>query len=1101
MRQPSLFDPDTGAVALDLPPDQRARDFATEPGNDVVLEASAGTGKTRVLVDRYVRLIEAGVDPRHILAITFTRKAAAEMRERVLSALRRRAAEGAIDPKRWRQLRQRITEIQISTIDAFCFSLLREFPLEAGVEPGFDIADETEMGRFAREAMDRSLQVARNLLPEDEALRLLFTRVKGNVLRNAVEELLDRRHVALPAVASFVKRMPPESTTGAADAFLDRLRDLLARSPHRSGLLDCGPTGSAEFGWLRADLESLDQLSGAAAMARVQQLRHRLERYFLTKAGTPRLRTSFRVQQFRDKTAKDAHEAAVVGLAPQIAGSLDALARSVNALLARGLLRLLAIASGTYESLLEEHALLDFAGMLEKAVNLLSRQEEFARSRLKLQARHHHVLVDEFQDTSRLQWRLIELLVDAWGEGEGVADAPTSIFIVGDRKQSIYRFRHAEVTLLDEAARKIAGLRPNRPVRQAITASFRAVPELLSFVNALASSTQSTGALPERFTYTERDRFPSPAVAPGALRDGEPVLGVIAETTMAQCASAVATEIDRLVGRFLVRDRHGPPRPVRPDDVAILFRARAGHQLFETALEARGIRTYVYKGLGFFDAPEVQDLQALLRVLAQPDSNLRAAEILRSRLVRISDEGLALLAPGFAAALLDPDPAAIDKLNSIDRSLLDRARSDFARWVALADRLPPSEVVDAVLSESAYAFEMRGRRLDQARENIKKVRSLIRRVESRGYATLGRIAEYFETLRTGDESHAILEASGCVNLMTMHAAKGLEFPIVFLVNLHMPGRGRGGGFTVVERGPAGEPEVTFSPNAATELEDERDTEELRRLLYVGVTRARDRLYLAGELDNRGQLRRAGRSLANLLPPSLVALFGEAAADASRRDVTWTTEQGTFTFGICRPSEAPAAAIGDGDEGTVPFDVAPLQPFGRQVVQAGSQVGEIGEDARLRDGVAGQSSRLRHRLAGTILHRLVQLRPEPDLDTTEAQRLVPIEDRLDVPDWERVVEESLDRYRKLRSRSDLTAMLSSGSSYFEVPFSHVQGEESETITRGVIDCLVIPERGPATVVEFKTGSKRPEHALQGRQYQAAIREILGKSDVEVKILYV
>ena len=139
----------------------------------------------------------------------------------------------------------------------------------------------------------------------------------------------------------------------------------------------------------------------------------------------------------------------------------------VNGLLARGLRRVLVIACRTYEQLLEDHALLDFAGMLERAVELLSRQEEFARSRMKLQSRYHHVLVDEFQDTSRRQWKLVELLIDAWGEGEGSADAPTSVFVVGDRKQSIYRFRQAEVALLDEAARKI-GAAVRGAIRHAI---------------------------------------------------------------------------------------------------------------------------------------------------------------------------------------------------------------------------------------------------------------------------------------------------------------------------------------------------------------------------------------------------------------------------------------------------------------------------------------------------------------------------------------------------------------------------------------------------------------------------------------------------------
>ncbi len=165
--------------------------------------------------------------------------------------------------------------------------------------------------------------------------------------------------------------------------------------------------------------------------------------------------------------------------------------------------------------------MLDFAGMLVKAVALLGRQEEFARSRLKLQSRYHHVLVDEFQDTSRLQWQLVERLIDAWGEGEGV-QGETSIFVVGDRKQSIYRFRHAEVTLLDEVARKISALRPGRTVRQAIVHSYRAVPELLAFVNTLSAGLHSAEELDGRFTYEDRDRFLVPDVGPGARRDGAP---------------------------------------------------------------------------------------------------------------------------------------------------------------------------------------------------------------------------------------------------------------------------------------------------------------------------------------------------------------------------------------------------------------------------------------------------------------------------------------------------------------------------------------------------------------------------------------------------
>jgi len=170
MTQPTLFDLAPEAVPA-APPDQAARDFAVDPAHDVVLEASAGTGKTRVLVDRYLRLLQAGVDPKHILAITFTRKAAAEMRARVLADLHRRAAAGELSRELWRSLRERIADVQISTIDAFCFSLLREFPLEAGVDPAFQIADETEMARFANEALELALRALRGQIAADEPTR------------------------------------------------------------------------------------------------------------------------------------------------------------------------------------------------------------------------------------------------------------------------------------------------------------------------------------------------------------------------------------------------------------------------------------------------------------------------------------------------------------------------------------------------------------------------------------------------------------------------------------------------------------------------------------------------------------------------------------------------------------------------------------------------------------------------------------------------------------------------------------------------------------------------------------------------------------------
>ena len=1085
--QTNLFDlPDDNQPAPTVLPDQAARDFASDPAQHVVLEASAGTGKTRVLVDRYVRLIRQGVSPRHILAITFTRKAAAEMRERILEQLRAEASHALL------------AEIQVATIDAFCFGLLREFPLEAGVDPGFEIADETEMARFTTEALDVTMRIVRGVVVRDDNVRLLFTRIKATVLQGVLATLLDRRQVALPAVATFVRqKVRVQTPDEVSRAFVARVRAVF--SGHQAFVAD-GPPALAEFQWVAGEAARL-ATGEVIPVSDVPQLRRRLERYFLTKKGEARKKLPGNAGDHSNAASRKRHDAAFLAMAPEIEGSIGALERDVDGLLARGLLTVLTIAVHQYQRLLDEHAVLDFSGMLDRAVALLERQEEFARSRLKLQARYHHLLVDEFQDTSRQQWRLVDLLISAWGEGEGVADGQHSIFIVGDRKQSIYRFRHAEVALLDEAARRISALRPGRQVKQAITKNFRAVAELLAFVNVLASGLEGDPDLDERFAYEERDHFPVGAIAPGARRDGRPVLGVVAAHSLQASADSVAAEIARFLAEATVRDRQGPPRAARPDDVAILFRARAGHQVYEEALERLGIRTYVYKGLGFFDAPEVQDLQALLRFLAQPESNLRAAELLRSRFVRLSDGALAALAPDLSAAVIGAaDPVA--PIADDDRELLSCVRAGARRWMALTDRVPAGALVDRVMRESMYAVEMTGLRAHQARENVKKVRALVRRIENRGYTTIGRLAEYFETLRAGDESNAVVEARGCVSLMTIHAAKGLEFPAVFVVNLHAPGRGGSAGVTVIDRSVDGEPEVAFRSTDGTRLEERREVEELRRLLYVAVTRARDVLYLAGEVDQNSVLRAPKRSLASLLPVSLRQMFTRAALSEDD-EVMWDAAGHQFAVRVCKPrlpSSAPLMAQPE-VEATGHVDWEPLTSEAPLILNA-TTMGELSQ-AALTDG-GGGGDRALDRLAGTLVHRLFQHGladlPSAEAIAVHAARLARPEELVDVADRGRFFATVAGAYMRLAGRGDVRAWLAAGRACYEVPFSFVAPEMPAAIVRGSIDCLVAQPDGSLLVLEFKTGAPRPEHAVQLATYLAAVRHAFPESAVTGELVY-
>ena len=263
-----------------------------------------------------------------------------------------------------------------------------------------------------------------------------------------------------------------------------------------------------------------------------------LQFYFLTQTRPFKPRQRMPGGYKKDQAVSEAgwkrHTEALKAAAPAVHAALQAWARDLNVLLARGVERVFAVTRDEHRRTLAEHDVVDFPELLERAVELLQQMDEFSQSRYRLESRYHHVLVDEFQDTSRLQWRLVDLLVRSWGEGFGlVHEAPVlpSLFIVGDRKQSIYRFRDADVTLLDQAASTIRGLRPDGGGRRAISRSFRARPALLAFVNDVCAEIAATGAVrPDAFRYDDSDHFPldaGPLRAPAKNRETsrEPIRG------------------------------------------------------------------------------------------------------------------------------------------------------------------------------------------------------------------------------------------------------------------------------------------------------------------------------------------------------------------------------------------------------------------------------------------------------------------------------------------------------------------------------------------------------------------------------------------------
>ena len=1121
--------PDNSGEAQISARDSVARARAVDPRFNVALEASAGTGKTRVLVDRYINLLHAGVDPSNILAITFTRKAAAEMRARIMATLRAAAACGEIPPTRWRDLRDRTADIAISTIDAFCLSLLREFPLEADLDPAFSVADDTELPRLVEEALDRALRICRAAARDDDDVALAFSQLGERRVRAGLASLLNRRIVAPDILAKFLvaaRAVDLDVATASRRAGAALIEVCESMSGGLDRFLESGPLEPAFLLLARSLRRLRASVSGDAVLdpAVLQAVFTRAREHFLTQDGEPRVRSPYPKAAFAVETDWRAHRDLVVGHAEAVARVSAAARRDLNVLVSRGIWRMFRVAEAEYRRTLDAHAALDLSDLLLRALELLRRMDDFAQSRYRLESRYHHVLVDEFQDTSRAQWELVSLLIQSWGEGAGLAHTgplQPSIFIVGDRKQSIYGFRDADVSVLREAARHLDGLRPDSDVRRTISRSFRAVAPLLAFINDVCHDIDKAPGRPDGFEYADSDRFPvetEPAVG------ADEALGVVVGETPETCAEITALEIARLLSEgAAVRDRDtGVARAVRAGDIGILFRTRESHREFEAALERLNIRAYVYKGLGFFDADEIKDVLALVWYLADPVSDLRTAALMRSRLFGMSDEALRFLAPNLSRALrADMPPPAMAQLDPDDHRALDEARHATRRWLGLVDRMPAAELVDLILSESAYAFELSGPRFHQARENLKKIRSLMRRTQNRGYGTLARLAAHLDRLAVGDEANAAIDALDAVNLMTVHAAKGLEFPIVFLVNLAR-GTGSRRDPVRVTADPSGEGGSVAVGDFQSDADDDnaaKEREETKRLLYVALSRARDRLYLGTALKD-GRIQPVRGSLAEVLPPSLLDQF---VPDAD--GIEWrASSERVHRFRVCAGAASQDSPESEPGEGLTPAvteplrdrrtdDFAPLAhtasantalvdraPTPRTVASAVAEArGLTGRHVLAAE--RGQSDRI----VGTLVHRMLQrfgfdLRGGKTLTRLTALRLLGPEESA-AASVERTAAELADAavegYRSICGRPDIRALYADGVRLHEVPFTmRLDG----AVLRGRIDCLIRTSSDRMMVLEFKTGRPRDDHRVQLDLYRRAAERLFPGLSVDARLVY-
>ncbi len=1103
-----------------VPTDQAARDFATDPTHNVILEASAGTGKTSVLVERYLKLLRLGVDPSNVLAITFTRQAAAEMRARIVKRLRADAAESVAGLARWQSLRDRLGDVSVGTVDAFCLSLLREFPLEADLDPAFGMADDTEVPRLVDDAVERTLIIGAALAKDDLGVAMLLAQLGPWRAQATFTTLLGRRLVVPLTLHRFLADVPSGFTPHgicrtAAARFADRIDGVSAAL---DTFLETGPVGDPVYALVSRDLRRLPDL-GDADPSSVRGVFERVRDYFLTQKGSAR--STFGQTNHGAAVQRRFREAAS-SIALVVRDEWRAFERDINVIMVAAVQRLFGVAVSEYRKILDARGLLDFSDVLQRAIDLLCQMDEFARSRYRLESRYHHVLVDEFQDTSRAQWELVSLLVRSWAEGIGVVDdapVPPSIFVVGDRKQSIYRFRDADVSVLQDAAGKIRGLRAEGDIRRSISQSFRSVSGLLAFINDLFGQISDSSAGRDAFRYGDDDRFPVDEVS---ASDGDPggaqrPLGVVVGEDIETCAEIVAAEIARLVGGVTVsntdrQDGHA----IKAGDIAILFRARASHSEFERALSRRSISTYVYKGLGFFDAEEIKDVRALIRFLAHPTSELRAAALMRSRLAGVSDGALVILEGQLARFLTETSSVvAVDRLGRHDRSRLELLRSGCRNWLDEVDRVPPAELLDRVLLETAYARELHGAHAVQARENMKKIRGLVRRIQNRGYATMARVSDQIDRL-AGDISTAAVEAFDAVNLMTVHAAKGLEFPVVFLVDLGRGTGSQGPAIRVVPDRGDGHPSVTVWPyrDATHSEERRRDIEETKRLLYVASTRARDRLYLSTVL-HKGAVQVNRGSFIEVLPAGFLPVFERAASGGET--VRWVGPcERVHEFRVTHLASR-ASSDQNGLPGSLvnaPKPLIHLEPveFHSTVTRAAVTEASFVEPGIGAVGVfhdVADTMRDDDVLIGWVVHRLLDRSRKVTVDATvierQALKLVGESGHFNLERTSQLACQAAKVYARLCAHPDVAA-LQTQSCLFEVPYSFHDrasnrgGWGTPGIERGTIDCLIRSPGGDVTVLEFKTGTQRVEHSEQLQCYIRAARAMFPEAEITGRLVY-
>jgi ATP-dependent exoDNAse (exonuclease V) beta subunit len=812
-------------------PDEAARErVRTRVDLNFLVEAGAGTGKTRLLVDRVENLIATGAARmRDVVAITFTETAAADLRvqirQRVEAAMRRAEGEAG---ERFRTALEDLEIAHVSTIHAFAAELLRERPVEAGIDPGFAVADELSASLLRAEAWDRWLEQQK-----DDA--------KGP-LRDAVEHGLSLRQ--LRVVGDELLRYR-DVLTGDMDRGprpRDPLEWLRAAEPHLRGCIariarDCREQSDRAADDLRALGQELDVLT---RLPEIEVRRAVLSEFNAKVRGRQGNWAPGALQEIRQRLG---------GLMDELQGLRAGHAHWLAAGVANALRGYFEV----YRALKAAQGVLDFDDLLLFARNLLRDNLEVRRY---YQHRFAAILVDEFQDTDPLQAEIVFFLAEAdprasaWDQ---VALRPGKLFIVGDPKQSIYAFRRADI----ETYERVKDVLGRSGKIEYITANFRSVQEILDAVNATFDGVMR----PPADGRYQPDYVRLEASTRTRQAGDAPVLALLypdPESNDDLDVSSLREVEAEALAAFLQRQiesagwKVGPERrPASYGDVALLFRGMSDVPIYEEALARYEIPYRVTSSRTFYKREEVGWLLNVLHAVEHPTDAVAVWGALRSPLLGCSDrEVYAHVSAGGSFDYRAPAPAGADSIASA-----------FGVLRALhADRnlLSVPRLVEEVLSRTqAMVIFLLTPQGEQRVANLSKVVTLARALEESGPMTLRAFVRWLrdmeETAVDEAESPTVEEGDNVVRIMSIHAAKGLEFPVVVVPDL---GRGPGGGprhlLLQRVRGAVGVyvgkvanawPIQTLNYETLKAEQERREDAERLRLLYVAMTRAKDALVL------------------------------------------------------------------------------------------------------------------------------------------------------------------------------------------------------------------------------------------------------------------